>query len=243
MWIRKPDELGESGYGRLNFLWKDDRRPIYIMDNHLAALWCWLREVKPDELYRLIHVDYHWDAREMSDASIDLLRNHDLTDIGDFLALRSTTYKEFPLVCWDNYIDPMRTLRPNYAKMYFHAFQALTASQVMEDYRLDFNSSPEWWGNLGYWESELEGGRVIINFDLDYFFLKIRDEVVSAFSVEFVQAVCERFLQPLLRPETVLTIAWSPECCGGWQAAARVSSVFCHSLKIPFSANELPFPV
>lgn len=243
MWIKKLHEFGDSGYGHLNFLWKDDKRPIYIMDNHLAALWCWLQEIKPEELYRLIHIDHHWDALDMSDASIEVIRKHDVTNIDDFLALRSTNDKEFPLVRWDNYIDPMRALRPNYTQMYFHAFQQDTSSRVLDDEKVDVSSSPEWWGNLGYWESELETDRVIINFDLDYFFLAVRDEVVRAFSDEFVRAVCERFVKPLLRPDTVLTIAWSPDCCGGWPAASQVSAVFCKALRIAFPANQLQFPL
>lgn len=43
------------------FVWKNNN--IYIMDNHRAALWCWLNEVNknPETKIRLLHIDNHPD--------------------------------------------------------------------------------------------------------------------------------------------------------------------------------------
>ncbi len=123
MWIKKRDEFGYSGCDQLNFLWKDDVRPVYVMDNHLGALWCWLRELRPNESYVLVHVDHHWDAMQMDDACIETLKHTDLDVIDNYLGLRSPTDAEFPLVRWDNYIDPLPFLRRAYKRMYFHALQ------------------------------------------------------------------------------------------------------------------------
>src|SRR5687768_12090095 len=44
----------------VSFLWRD-ARPIYIMDNHLAAAWCWSRHLHPTVEYNFLHVDAHYD--------------------------------------------------------------------------------------------------------------------------------------------------------------------------------------
>jgi hypothetical protein len=238
----KREEFGSSGYGQLNFLWKDPDRPIYIMDNHLGALWCWLRELRLDDSYTLIHVDHHWDAMEMSDDSIIILRDHDVDNISDYLAMRSPTHPAVPLVRWDNYIDALPILRPMYKRLYFHAFQPEPQSRLLQRKRSDTSTSMEWWENLGYWEEELEDTRIVLNFDLDYFFLTLKGEHVKGFSDEFVKVICNRFISPLLQRDTILTVAWSPECCGGWRPVADISRLFCKELNIPFPQGDLPLP-
>lgn len=65
MWKRevKDDYLDNLGkcFTCLNFLWKSDNAPIYIMDNHLAAAWCWMQECNTEEKYNFMHIDQHDD--------------------------------------------------------------------------------------------------------------------------------------------------------------------------------------
>jgi len=44
----------------LSFLWQEDK--IYIMDNHRAALWCWIHSIRPNIKYSIFHIDAHHDA-------------------------------------------------------------------------------------------------------------------------------------------------------------------------------------
>ncbi len=125
---------------------------------------------KPPWSRKLLHsvnIDYHWDALEMDDSAIGLLKAHDLSDINEYLSLENGDGA--PLVRWDNYIDPMRVLRPNYEGMYFHAFQQDPGSRVLNDPKADWSNTIEWWENLNYWDEKLEETRLIINLDLDYF--------------------------------------------------------------------------
>jgi len=59
----------------------------------------------------------------------------------------------------------------------------------------------------------------IVNLDLDYFF-SARPEKLSLFSDEYVesiaQSLCLGLESGMIR---VMTIALSPECCGGWEKA------------------------
>ncbi len=69
-WIYKNHELKTSGCYNMNFLFNNGK--FYIMDNHLAAAWCWLQKIDTSKRYGLFHIDRHY----------DLLNN--LTD--DFIA-------------------------------------------------------------------------------------------------------------------------------------------------------------
>ena len=47
MWIRHlPADYykQQSGFDNLVFLWKTNN--VYVMDNHLAAAWCWMQDRK-----------------------------------------------------------------------------------------------------------------------------------------------------------------------------------------------------
>jgi hypothetical protein len=75
MCIRRPSLDYESKQPRdmtsdLHFVWKDDRSPVYIMDNHRGALWCWINCVPRDERYSFFHLDYHWDATSYPDVDL-----------------------------------------------------------------------------------------------------------------------------------------------------------------------------
>lgn len=51
---------GISGHATQNFLWQDG--PVYIMDNHRSAWWCWLRHLSAGESIDVFHVDRHTDT-------------------------------------------------------------------------------------------------------------------------------------------------------------------------------------
>ena len=49
-------------YDVLKFLWKSDCAPIYIMDNHWTAAWCWMQEcnTKKSTTSRIGQLLYHY---------------------------------------------------------------------------------------------------------------------------------------------------------------------------------------
>ena len=49
-----------SGATNQNLLCKAGN--VYIMDNHRAAMWCWLQEVPEDGVVGLFHIDEHYDT-------------------------------------------------------------------------------------------------------------------------------------------------------------------------------------
>lgn len=90
--------------------------------------------------------------------------------------------------------------------------------------------------NLDYWLS-LGGRQGIVNIDLDYFFISDQEnEHLLAFSERYIT----RFFEELGRAFRdgrigVLTLALSPETCGGWQNAEEVFWIFLRCLELNFS--------
>src|ERR1041385_2164527 len=113
--IRRLDPLQESGHSTLNFLWKDDARPIYVMDNHRGALWCWLRELRSEDEYSLIHIDWHWDAAAGDDdariQAAEAAAGEGSLTLDGLLSL-TPAGRSLAIVRWDNYIAPLPGLRP-----------------------------------------------------------------------------------------------------------------------------------
>lgn len=56
-WIYKNHELKTSGCYNMNFLFNNGK--FYIMDNHLAAAWCWLQKIDTSKRYGLFHCGRH----------------------------------------------------------------------------------------------------------------------------------------------------------------------------------------
>ena len=115
-------ESSTSGAVKLNFLWKDPELPFYVMDNHRAALWCWLTELAEDDPYTLVHLDFHWDGARMTPGDSDKLRAAWPLSIEDYGSLREDVFGH-PLVRWDNYICPLLNLRNNVKAAHLVAHQ------------------------------------------------------------------------------------------------------------------------
>ncbi len=235
MWIRKPEELGQSLGENLCFLWKDPIHNVYIMDNHLAALWCWLDNLKLDDDYSLLHIDRHWDLAEMNEGEIVILKAENLKDINHFTSLRCDVRKDLSLVAWHNYITPLPHLRPNLKK----AFLAAEADQnepIVNDRRFELITIESFFNKLDERISNLPKGKVLFNVDLDFFFEGFSNDAVRSYSNDYLYKLTDA-IKPIL-DDVILTIAWSPEMCGGYKQVADVCKMFCESLSITCPSTE-----
>ena len=120
MWKREVaegylDNLGKYITG-LNFLWKSDNAPIYIMDNHLAAAWCWMQECNNDEKYNFIHIDQHADLGASGNTNeIEFLRTNPHISINDYDNIYYTTFLgKFKYFICGNYIRACHFLFPQW---------------------------------------------------------------------------------------------------------------------------------
>ncbi len=204
---------GPSGDSLDNLLTKENN--IYVMDNHRLALWCWFQSIKKAKRYNLFHIDAHPDMSQsgLADSHQDLW-NLSLEEYRTALQVDINT----PLFRWDNYLE---IFLQKYSDNVGHTISAthhLGSNKGLQEEvkplelikRLDDIFSEKIYVNNLTW---------IVNLDLDYFFSS-RPQKLQLFSDEFIDALTMSIRQGLDNGAIeVLTVALSPECCGGWDKA------------------------
>lgn len=235
MWLKEP--VGniyekESKIYNLNFLWQNDN--IYIMDNHLAAGWCWLNRLDQEESYNFFHVDQHKDLAGGLATTEDLDRiiaqyPFDIAKYCSFTVEKGTATPEYPfnkVFSWDNYIKYFQYLFPHwFSNCYFACQEYVNDNPRYTNLPLNIVYNPTnlvIYNNIKYWISETPERKWIFNLDLDYFF---NSEGMQIYSDEYIRAfACNLF--EALENIAVLTIAMSPECCGDWKKSLHVLRIF-----------------
>lgn len=237
MWIKElPEERlqeQKSGVNKLNFLYKENN--VYVMDNHLAAGWSWLQELTDKESYNFFHIDQHADM--LCDAPVNkylFIKNNPHLSLDEYTNLEIETgcsvdvRKVFQ---WDNYIKQINYLFPNwFIQCYFATHSHVTDNYPEETKRMNICYQPgpfELYNNIAYWLNN-KGGKWIFNFDLDYFF---NDNGMQLFTDDYIKATI-RDLKQGMEYVAVLTIALSPECCGGWNNAIRIMNFIAEELNL-----------
>lgn len=238
MWIRNiPDDYmsRDSGVSNLNFLYKEDN--IYIMDNHLAAGWCWLQELQPEASYNFFHLDRHADL--ICNAPINsyaFLKDNPHITIDEYTNMNFrneiSIYKVFQ---WDNYIKQIHFLFPNWFRKCYFATHEYVHDNNPEDTRvMNVTYNPDvfdLYKNINYWLNQNDTNSWIFNLDIDYFF---NDDGMQLFSDEYIIALLQD-LKNSMDKIAVLTIALSPECCGCWESAIRIMNMISENLEIKFN--------
>ena len=224
----------------INFVWKKDN--IYIMDNHRAALWCWLQEISPLDKYKLLHIDRHYDTANDSDHMSSLKLEHlfDIT-LEQYLSLSypsSLVYENYPLFRDDNYMWP---LFPGDGSPVVEFFFATHNDGHAPDFDYDIINP---WDLLDL-GSRFENSRHkwIVNIDLDYFFHDFfrqnQPRYIRLFSDQYIERVFSSIRYHYQQGKiVVLAIALSPEFSGGWNNAEQLCSTICKIMDIPFNLPE-----
>ena len=220
----------------LNLLWNQDK--FYIMDNHLAASWCWLQKIDTSKQYNLLHIDRHYDLLDsQTDWWIKALKNQNVNlkeiAIPDLLALKyspdSMPKESFPIFRWDNYLTIMNRLFPNL--LVSNIFATHKDGDLIDELNINETDAWELQENLSYWLSERNDKKWIVNIDVDYFFTDFEEKYFQLYTDELALRLADELNQVIDRVE-VLTIALSPEMCGGWENAERVGRLLTNRLKI-----------
>lgn len=223
-----------SGVWDQNFLWRHES--VYIMDNHRAALWCWLQHLKNGEKYNLFHIDRHYDTVNIQISEL-YSQIPDLEEIGidDYLAIKQNTPSgTFPLIRWDNYLKIFLDLYGNQVE------ECIFATH-------DDGDKPNWknwfekpvWDipdNLGFWLSQGKN-KWILNIDMDYFFFNGHKEnpgrmLTDDYAQAIFEVVHKKYQAGTIK---VLTIALSPEWCGGWEPAENLCQKLCEIMDLKFT--------
>lgn len=238
------NKFGVSSQCNVNFLFNENN--IYISDNHLCALWGWIKKCSPNDEHCFIHVDYHDDL--CAPNTYDCIKTiSQAKTFHDFLQSCGQQEQLGKSLAWDTYIQIAYKMFPKWFSntlfltttcspfMGFSECRKQSSGVLCVDVTKDiFHRS-----SLDYCSCNLEetfqnviigkrGKKVILNIDLDYFFdcddTHERDPFWSDDKIDTIVTLLKNALAS--GHVQVLTIALSPECCGGWKNSYEVMKIF-----------------
>lgn len=230
---------GFSGSVADHLLYKSKEVPLYVMDNHRLAMWCWFDALKDVHAgksgeYNLLHIDAHPD---LSTIGLDQF-NHDQSDVSQLTLEEYRQYWDhehnIPLIRWDNYLTFFLHRYQNLVKNHntFSATHKMGSSKTLHHDILPHELVRFMDNYLGE-KIFYNTNKWIVNLDLDYFFSPQPDKLII-FSDEFLNRIAKVLKAGLDNGSIeVLTIALSPECCGSWEKAeSLLSKMFGINLKL-----------
>lgn len=232
-WLVPFKERQRSGVWDQNFLWR--HKSVYIMDNHRASLWCWLRHLEDDSEYDFFHIDRHYDMlSSQTNKWLSLVPDLKEISISDYLEIKQDIPSgAVPVIRWDNYLTLFFEL---YSRHIGNTIFA-THDDGDEPNFENWSKAPLWdiSNNLEFWLSQSKN-KWILNIDLDYFFCNDRENYKRMLADEYAQTVFE-VVHKKYQDGTigVFTIALSPEWCGGWEPAECLCQKLCAIMNLEFA--------
>jgi hypothetical protein len=191
----------------------------YIIDNHLAAIWC-MSQLDVLKRYNFLHIDRHYDLSPYNSERHSKIKSIDLKNlpIDDLTSFRTTVdRKEFQLVTWDNYINLFNEKFPD----------TIDQTIFITQKKGDFNYKKEY-KHLEIYELFTEifetENKWIFNIDLDYFFTTPVDTTIQMFTDEFIEEFA-LWLKGEYKNAELIIFCLSPECCGGWDKAQKILDI------------------
>jgi hypothetical protein len=240
-WIVPFKGRNHSGPVQQNFLWRDARRPVYIMDNHRAAMWCWLQEMRPDERLNLLHIDEHFDTLSANiERWMKELPSLDSISIEDYLLLETkTAFGPTPLIRWDTYLSLfLGRYRDRLGRCIFATHNNGDRPLVDDAWYPEVYALAN---NAAHW-IETEKGRWIVNVDLDYFFIEMNGKHAQMVSAEYLDTLFDGLGRQLAQGRIgALTVCLTPDeaYTGGWEPAEAMCRKVCSHLGVQFELPEI----
>lgn len=229
-WILEP-QLNcleqESEIDHLNFLYQKGK--FYVMDNHLAAGWCWLHTLDKQKKYGFIHIDQHDDF--LNDINMGPFKNDLLVDEIELSVYTDLHTPERKVFRWDNYILQIQQILP---KWFSHVCVSTHRTHRIPE--LEIHSCPSVIDLPLCMKSFISRTDLdyILNLDIDFFF---NENGVRILTDDYIR-ILAMGIKHLLPNIAVVTIALSPECCerdnDGWENAIEAMSILDSKLSIGF---------
>ncbi|MGZ4160816.1 MAG: peptide arginase family protein [Neobacillus sp.] len=222
----------QSHVSSLNYLSRQGN--IFIMDNHLAAFWCWAKVLDPLQNYSLLHIDRHHD---LSTAHVQhgfqQFKKINFRNITIQKALELKV-NSFQMLQWDNSLPLYQAFFP----LVINSAEFVSDQDLPTAYS-HCNITP-----IKKWIKETEDDWKkyivteympdIINLDIDVFFKN--DSYKEVLSENFLQRFIA-IIHPLISNAKIVTIALSPECCGGWDKSLAMCEKVTRLLNIKFDSK------
>ena len=243
MWIKElpKNYSGLASFCFSNvFLWQSGN--VFVMDNHMAALWGWLQACDPKKKYNFMHIDRHYDMLEcFKNEDLEPIRHNPKISFEEFSQLKRDD-GEFQVFRWDDYIMAGYVLYPDW----FHTniFRTCQEGDIGKSWghkpmkiREENPLFMEWCieqyiGEPSEYLDGFSGNDFklpwIVNLDLDVFYTS--DSHIKVFSDDYIMRIAE-LLQQNFENIAALTIAISPDCLGGDEMSDKWANGF-HLLQI-----------
>lgn len=238
MWIKEPsDTFIESASQNVNFLFQNDN--VFVMDNHLAAGWCWMSYLDTSFSYNLFHIDRHDDLlddramlkTQIIDKKIDVTK----LNFDEYCSLLNNTFDNFKLFRWDNYIINTHILLPDFfSKKYFATHEECRENSDFVEIDVPFDDLID---NLPYWVNKYVENKWIINIDVDYFFGDVGSRTIQVFTDEYITEFAKA-VKKSASNTAIITICLSPDCSIDWDNSVRVAKIICNELNVEFNLNS-----
>ena len=235
-WLVPFKGRNPSGPHTQNFLWRTDA--LYVMDNHRAALWCWLQHLRRGQQYRLLHIDQHFDALgSRLDQWLAALPDLWSLSIENYLSITSgSAFERFEVLRYDNYLSILLARHPELVQ------EAIFVTHGQGDKpRLRAATHVLPWhvqANLCDWLTR-SGPQWIVNLDLDYFVADVDGATEQLVSDAFVRSVARAIENARdAGMVEVVTIALSPDNTGGWDMATRLWNLMREELGTTLTVPE-----
>lgn len=237
-WIKEPIDIRNKKTGpyNVNFIYKQGN--VFIMDNHLAAAYCWIQELDKNENLNFFHIDQHEDL--CSDAPVKSyikIKDTSHISLNEFLSMHYQS-GEKQAFSFENYILQTQRIFPNwfrkccFACHYYVVCEELDMIPQLNNINLlgSISNASKW----GYATLERDkDNRWIINIDLDYFFYSNAFQMLTN---EYIQFLFEDLKNAMEESKkiAIVTIALSPECCGGWDKVIPIANYIAKELGLDF---------
>jgi len=247
-WLYEFDFKGRnpSGWYNQNFVARNGN--IFVMDNHRAALWCWLQKLDKNKKYNLFHIDQHEDCADIprcvEDAVTEDVRFLSLERYlakvcdygnGNWLpALKADNFLSFFVKNYPSQLNWLLTTGRVGNPARWKDKQIISITDLpshikfyMCDHQTNDNTNCEW----------------IVDIDLDYFFYQHAGtkEHLALLAPDYIQHLFSEIAKVHSAGRIrVLTIALSPGWCGGWANAERLCEMLCNTLGVPFALPPAP---
>lgn len=136
------------------------------------------------------------------------------------------------------YITAFERLYPGIFSRIYWATHDEGSHEIGTDLESIENWKPEIWElpeNIHYWITTAGNtpSRWIVNLDLDYFFNSRDSAIYQLLTDEYIKNICKE-IENSLNNIDVVTIALSPEFCGGWKYSFRIMDIISDHFSLGF---------
>ena len=245
-----PNNTHKLGDERYCLKYLNRKGNAYLMDNHLAASWCWMMECDEDVDYGFLHIDRHHDmCREGITPRFENLKSISLEDYlsASYTIDSSIGPLVYPAFSWNTYITKCFDLSPRWFSSTALIIKQCLGNEIK-------NQTPNFLFNIFSYSQALKtihkclsdnSRKWIVNVDIDYFFGGNHPDVVGAdVTKRYKDSTIRKFGRAInqhIANIQVLTVALSPECCGDLGKSLEAFKVFAEEIPLLHGIMEESF--